>query len=152
MDVFITEVGISVPNESKMTQQQIINDSYRQSYFQRILEQVSLSYTIDHIPIKMFLVWSLLDNFEWGNYNERFGIVAVDFNNGTLKRTLKDSGRALSEFFKDSKSPLGFSKGTTHDNAKDAIVDSDGVGKNDAVKSLPSVLVCVIGSSLSLIN
>lgn len=100
----------------------------------------------------MFLVWSLLDNFEWGNYNERFGIVAVDFNNGTLKRTLKDSGRALSEFFKDSKSPLVFSKGTTHDNAKDAIVDSDGVGKNDAVKSLPSVLVCVIGSFLSLIN
>ena len=45
--------------------------------FQHILEQGSLSFTIDHIPIKMFLVWSLLDNFEWGNYNEKFGIVLI---------------------------------------------------------------------------
>lgn len=36
-------------------------------------------------------------------YTERFGVVAVDFNNGTLARTVKDSGRFLSEhFFKES--------------------------------------------------
>ncbi|GGL06848.1 hypothetical protein Sme01_67230 [Sphaerisporangium melleum] len=41
--------------------------------------------------LRGYLVWSLLDNFEWAEgYNKRFGIVHVDF--GTQRRVLKDSG------------------------------------------------------------
>ncbi|MGI9135037.1 MAG: family 1 glycosylhydrolase, partial [Rhodoferax sp.] len=37
-----------------------------------------------------YMVWSLLDNFEWtSGYEKRFGIVHVDYS--TQKRTLKDS-------------------------------------------------------------
>ncbi|RCG23392.1 beta-glucosidase [Sphaerisporangium album] len=40
--------------------------------------------------LRGYLVWSLLDNFEWAEgYNKRFGIVHVDF--GTQRRLLKDS-------------------------------------------------------------
>ena len=41
--------------------------------------------------IRGFFLWSLLDNFEWANgYNERFGIVYVNFQ--TQERIIKDSG------------------------------------------------------------
>ncbi len=46
------------------------------------------------VDLRGYLVWSLLDNFEWGyGYSKRFGIVHVDYD--TLTRTVKDSGRWL---------------------------------------------------------
>jgi beta-glucosidase len=42
------------------------------------------------VPMKGYMVWSLLDNFEWASgYAKRFGIVHVDY--ATQQRTLKDS-------------------------------------------------------------
>jgi beta-glucosidase len=44
------------------------------------------------VPLAGFLVWSLLDNFEWAEgYSKRFGIVHVDF--ATQVRTPKESAR-----------------------------------------------------------
>jgi beta-glucosidase len=44
------------------------------------------------VDLRGYLVWSLLDNFEWAyGFSKRFGIVRVDY--GTLERTVKDSGR-----------------------------------------------------------
>jgi beta-glucosidase len=44
------------------------------------------------VNMRGYLVWSLLDNFEWAyGYSKRFGIVHVDFD--TFVRTTKDSGR-----------------------------------------------------------
>jgi beta-glucosidase len=43
------------------------------------------------VDVRGYLVWSLLDNFEWGyGFSKRFGIVRVDYD--TLVRTVKDSG------------------------------------------------------------
>ena len=42
------------------------------------------------VPMAGYMVWSLLDNFEWASgYAKRFGIVHVDYE--TLARTPKDS-------------------------------------------------------------
>ncbi len=42
------------------------------------------------VPVAGYMVWSLLDNFEWASgYAKRFGIVHVDYP--TQQRTLKDS-------------------------------------------------------------
>jgi beta-glucosidase len=42
------------------------------------------------VRMEGYMVWSLLDNFEWASgYEKRFGIVHVDYV--TQKRTLKDS-------------------------------------------------------------
>ena len=42
------------------------------------------------VPMAGYMVWSLLDNFEWASgYEKRFGIVHVDY--ATQVRTLKDS-------------------------------------------------------------
>jgi beta-galactosidase len=43
------------------------------------------------VDLRGYLVWSLLDNFEWAEgYNKRFGIVHVDF--ASQRRLFKDSG------------------------------------------------------------
>lgn len=44
------------------------------------------------VPMAGYMVWSLLDNFEWtSGYAKRFGIVHVDY--ATQRRTPKDSAR-----------------------------------------------------------
>ena len=54
------------------------------------------------IPVNAYFVWSLLDNFEWGEgYAHRFGIVHVDFR--TQRRTIKSSGRWYAELLRASR-------------------------------------------------
>jgi beta-glucosidase len=49
------------------------------------------------VPMAGYMVWSLLDNFEWASgYAKRFGIVHVDY--ATQVRTLKDSAHWYRDF------------------------------------------------------
>jgi beta-glucosidase len=49
------------------------------------------------VPVAGYMVWSLLDNFEWASgYAKRFGIVHVDY--ATQRRTPKDSALAYRAF------------------------------------------------------
>ncbi len=49
------------------------------------------------VPMAGYMVWSLLDNFEWASgYAKRFGIVHVDFE--TQRRTPKDSAHWYRHF------------------------------------------------------
>ncbi|WP_424466142.1 GH1 family beta-glucosidase [Pseudoclavibacter helvolus] len=48
------------------------------------------------VDLRGYLVWSLMDNFEWGyGYSKRFGIVFVDYE--TQERIIKGSGRWLAD-------------------------------------------------------
>ncbi len=48
------------------------------------------------VDVRGYLVWSLLDNFEWAEgYRKRFGIVHVDYL--TQRRTPKESARWYQE-------------------------------------------------------
>ncbi|TDX32538.1 GH1 family beta-glucosidase [Rhodovulum visakhapatnamense] len=52
------------------------------------------------VPLKGYIVWSLLDNYEWAfGYGKRFGLVHVDFE--SLQRTPKASYHALKRMLED---------------------------------------------------
>ncbi len=54
------------------------------------------------VPMAGYMVWSLLDNFEWASgYAKRFGIVHVDY--ATQQRTLKDSALWYRDFLRAQK-------------------------------------------------
>jgi beta-glucosidase len=56
------------------------------------------------VDLRGYLVWSLLDNFEWSfGYDKRFGLVRVDYE--TQERIVKDSGRWLSELIATRRIP-----------------------------------------------
>jgi len=49
------------------------------------------------VPMAGYMVWSLLDNFEWASgYAKRFGLVHVDY--ATQRRTMKDSALWYRDF------------------------------------------------------
>ena len=56
------------------------------------------------VDLRGYLVWSLLDNFEWGyGFSKRFGIVHVDYD--SLVRTPKDSARWLTQLVREKQIP-----------------------------------------------
>ena len=66
-----------------------VHDPNRQDYMHRYLLQFRRA-AEDGVDARGYFAWSLLDNFEWNSgYNERFGLVYVDY--ATQERVPKDS-------------------------------------------------------------
>jgi beta-glucosidase len=66
-----------------------VHDADRRDYIARHIAAVGDA-AAQGVPMAGFMVWSLMDNFEWASgYAKRFGIVHVDY--ATLARTPKDS-------------------------------------------------------------
>jgi beta-glucosidase len=69
----------------------VVRDTRRTAFYAGYLEGVHRAIEAG-ADVRGYHAWSLLDNFEWAEgYEQRFGIVWVDFATG--KRTLKESGR-----------------------------------------------------------
>ena len=67
-----------------------VHDPYRIDYTRRYLREFRRA-AEDGIPLKGYMHWSVMDNFEWAfGYNKRFGLIYVDYQ--TQERTIKDSG------------------------------------------------------------
>jgi beta-glucosidase len=82
--VLVTEHGVNVETDEQRIE--FTRDALRE--FQNVIA--------DGVPVKGYIHWSLLDNFEWlFGYEHHYGVCAVDRK--TFKRTPKASGRALGE-------------------------------------------------------
>ena len=76
-------------------------DSARTDYIARHIAAVGEAMR-QGVRMEGYMVWSLLDNFEWASgYEKRFGIVHVDY--GTQQRTLKDSACWYRDFLQRQK-------------------------------------------------
>lgn len=80
-DIRITEAGLA---DEK--------DMHREKYIKDMLFYVHKAIQ-EGVPVKGFIYWSLLDNYEWSHgYSKKFGLVSVDLE--TKKRTPRHSAYA----------------------------------------------------------
>ena len=80
--IYVTENGIATENDAR-----------RVEYIRRALAGVH-NCLRDGLPVRGYIHWSLLDNFEWTfGYRMKFGLVSVDRK--TFARTPKPSARYL---------------------------------------------------------
>ena len=77
-DLIVTENGVATADDSR-----------RQEYIKEATAGLQACIA-DGIPLKGYLHWSLMDNFEWQKgFSMQFGLIAVDRSN--MKRTPKES-------------------------------------------------------------
>jgi beta-glucosidase len=89
LPIYVLENGLSL--HDTITEDGQVHDVRRIQFMTQYLGALQRAIG-DGVPVRGYLHWSLLDNFEWHNgYRERFGLVYVDF--GSERRVLKDSAR-----------------------------------------------------------
>ncbi len=89
LPLYITENGQSCNDRIFLDGQ--VHDPDRIDYLHRYLLELAKA-VAEGVDLRGYMQWSILDNFEWGEgYNERFGIIYVDYRTG--RRIPKDSAR-----------------------------------------------------------
>ncbi len=87
LPLYVTENGMANPDTPD------VPDTARIDYLRAHLDMARAAIA-DGVPLKGYIVWSLMDNYEWSlGYEKRFGLVHVDFD--SLQRRPKASYQAL---------------------------------------------------------
>ena len=95
-ELYVTENGCASPD---VLVNGVCNDPERVDYLRQYLN-VASDAVAEGVNLKGYLVWSLLDNYEWAyGYSKRFGIVHVDY--ATQQRTPKQSYAFLRQTIAD---------------------------------------------------
>ncbi|WP_299043966.1 GH1 family beta-glucosidase [uncultured Tateyamaria sp.] len=95
LPLFVTENGMS---NADVIVEGAVRDDARIAYFQSHLQAVRDAIA-KGVPVKGYMAWSLMDNYEWAlGYEKRFGMVHVDFD--TLERTPKASWHAFQKMLR----------------------------------------------------
>lgn len=85
--IYITENGMSC--HDMVSADGRVHDQNRIDFLDAYLSELSKA-CAEGADVRGYFLWTFLDNFEWEKgYNERFGLVHVDFT--TQKRMVKDS-------------------------------------------------------------
>jgi beta-glucosidase len=86
--IYITENGAAF--EDTLRDDGTVEDEQRRRYLQRHFTAAHQAIQAG-VPLRGYLVWSLLDNYEWTfGYSQRFGIIYTDY--ATQERHIKKSG------------------------------------------------------------
>ncbi|MFO1109970.1 MAG: GH1 family beta-glucosidase [Bradyrhizobium sp.] len=94
--IYITENGTSASDQPAADG--TVYDTDRIMYLRNYLTQLQRA-TSEGVPVRGYFLWSLMDNFEWGDgYEQRFGLYHVDFD--TKRRTPKLSASFYRETIK----------------------------------------------------
>ena len=96
--VMITENGMA--NVDFMMDDGCVHDPQRVQYMKWYLRGLKRA-ADEGYPVLGYMVWSILDNFEWAlGYEKRFGMIYVDYR--TQQRTLKDSAYWYADVIRDN--------------------------------------------------
>ena len=96
--LYVTENGGAFKDQ---LQDGRVHDDQRRDFIARHISAVADAME-QGVHMAGYMVWSLLDNFEWASgFEKRFGIVHVDYT--TQRRTLKDSALWYRDFLHEQK-------------------------------------------------
>ncbi|CAO1620689.1 unnamed protein product [Parajaminaea phylloscopi] len=96
----IGETGMAVRNGYKQNFQQKLNDRDRVEWFRVQLAQVSDILKEGKLPLKGFVFWSCMSNFEWSNgYQGDFGVIYTKHGKNQ-QRSVKNSAKYLNDVFR----------------------------------------------------
>ena len=99
LPIIITENGLSCNDWVHLDG--CVHDADRIDFLTRYLRALCRSME-SGVPVKGYLHWSLMDNFEWAEgYKDRFGLVYVDYATG--RRIPKDSAKWYAEVVRSGK-------------------------------------------------
>jgi len=99
-DIYVTEFGMDVKNETKMPLDEALHDKMRVEFYRNYLDEAATAKRDGGVPVKGAFAWSLLDNLEWKDgYKCRFGITYVNFT--TQERFPKDSAKWFQTLIKN---------------------------------------------------
>ncbi|KAF8474184.1 beta-glucosidase [Kalaharituber pfeilii] len=98
--IYVTENGTSLKGENDLSIEEMVNDDFRCDYFRGYIDALAKAYSEDGVNVRAYLAWSFMDNFEWAEgYETRFGVTAVDYENGQ-KRYPKKSSKVVGDVFR----------------------------------------------------
>ncbi|KAJ0332503.1 hypothetical protein COL922a_011436 [Colletotrichum nupharicola] len=85
--ITIAEFGLPAYKAANMSTEHIQNDLAQSNFYIPILAEVLKAINLDNIHVKGLYGWSFLDNWEWGQYNDKYGVQG--FNATTPERFYK---------------------------------------------------------------
>ncbi len=97
--IYVTENGIGLTQEEDTVEPDQGNKRTLQG--KRYLYALARAIQ-DGYDVRGYLHWSLMDNYEWGTFEKRFGLYHVDYDND-LKRTKKKGAEYFESIVKGSK-------------------------------------------------
>jgi 6-phospho-beta-galactosidase len=84
--LYILETTIG-NNQPKFGEPESRPDGLTRAIFLKEILRESIQLIQDGIPLQGFLYWTLCDNYEWGTYTSRLGLVEYDYQNDVIKDT-----------------------------------------------------------------
>ena len=81
----VLENGFDVKGESALPVVKAIADTKRIDYLNGYIDNVVAAVVEDGVNMKGYFVWAWMDNFEWGSFYPRFGLVYVDYDHNMTR-------------------------------------------------------------------
>lgn len=103
--IYITENGVaSLKNDltNGTDHEPNLNDHFRIRFYHNYIGQIHRAMTQDHVNVKAYTAWTLMDNFEWARgVNERFGLHWMNYtdpNHSGLSNDVSESSNRLTSY------------------------------------------------------
>ncbi|KAJ3353914.1 hypothetical protein HDU83_006119 [Entophlyctis luteolus] len=146
IDIIVTEVGFAALGESNLTISEVVVEPTRLTFWKGHVAALAQAVEEDRIPVKGMLIWSLLDNFEWGYYDQKFGAVAVvglGTSGGSLERVVKNSTYWIADYYSQKNYANPFITATSTNTSKTVSTKttSSSVGLGGGLTMLGGALV-----------
>ena len=97
--VAITEFGFNPFMEYARTVDAQRYDFERATYYERFLAETLKAMYVDGVNVVAAFAWSIMDNNEFGSYEQQYGLQLVNRTNAGLERTFKRSMFDYVDFF-----------------------------------------------------